>query len=94
MRLYPTQIILEYIYNSQELTLMKLYPTHIILEYIEFSNKLTLMKLYSTCISLEYIEFSRANPHEVLISPKRERENTKDTYLFSYFVPFSKGQMH
>ncbi len=36
MRLYPTQIILEYIYNSQELTLMKLYTTHIILEYIEF----------------------------------------------------------
>jgi hypothetical protein len=52
------------------------------------------MRLYPTHIILECIEFSRATPHEVLIPPKREGENAWDTYLFTYFVPLWKGQMH
>jgi hypothetical protein len=48
------------------------------------------MRLYPTHIILEYIEFSRATPHEVLISPKRERGRKHmrriPVYLFCSFV--------
>jgi hypothetical protein len=36
------------------------------------------MRLYPIHIILECIEFSRATPHEVLISPKRERERGRE----------------